>query len=297
MKILCGSWYMFGWLADVAGQERLTRIVADIPVEVMPADGGFSARVAGGRALAAAVRHRIVWIWLGDPAEADLARIPDFSCFDEAPDSAFMRGELPTKAHYELLSDNILDLSHADYLHPDTFGGMMTQTEPVVRRDGDSIFVTWESLNGPALPILAFLLPQPDQPVDLRITVRWDPAATMMLTVDMAPAGEPYENWFISHGAHIMTPESADSTHYFYGSVRNYYADDAEFTARQAEAVAYAFGHEDKPVIEAQQREMGGADFWDLKPALLSIDKGGVLARRVLAQLIRHEEPQLEHHV
>ncbi len=38
-------------------------------------------------------------------------------------------------------------------------------------------------------------------------------------------------------------------------------------------------------MIEAQQRSLGDADLFDLKPALLPIDAGSVLARRTFARL------------
>jgi len=204
-------------------------------------------------------------------------------------ETAFFGGHLPTRANYELLTDNILDLSHADFLHPTTLGGMMTRAVPALERDGNTLTMTWDSPDGPALPLFDMLLPEPGKPAHVRITVRWMPAAAMHLKVDFAPAGEPLEKWFSSWAAHIMTPESEYQTHYFYGAARNYMTDDGDVNAFQAAAIREAFATEDKPIIEAQQREMGTADFWDLRPALLTIDRGPVMARRKLAQLIREE--------
>jgi vanillate O-demethylase monooxygenase subunit len=52
------------------------------------------------------------------------------------------------------------------------------------------------------------------------------------------------------------------------------------------------FSKEDKPMIEAQARNMKGADFWSLKPVLLAGDAAAVHARRILAKRIAAESEQ-----
>jgi phenylpropionate dioxygenase-like ring-hydroxylating dioxygenase large terminal subunit len=54
-------------------------------------------------------------------------------------------------------------------------------------------------------------------------------------------------------------------------------------------AVRHAFMNEDKPMLEAQQRHMGGADFWSLRPVLLPGDAAAIRVRRELAKLIETE--------
>ena len=55
-------------------------------------------------------------------------------------------------------------------------------------------------------------------------------------------------------------------------------------------ALTAAFAHEDVPIISAQQRMMGGRDFWDLNPISLPGDNGGLRARRTLQKLIAAEQ-------
>jgi len=50
-----------------------------------------------------------------------------------------------------------------------------------------------------------------------------------------------------------------------------------------------AFDTQDKPMIEAVQRNMGTVDLDALGPVMLSTDGGPVRARRVLKQLIAEE--------
>lgn len=290
MQVLRNCWYMFAWADELGPDASLTRTIAGEPVTVRRSGDTLASESAAGRDIAVEPRYRIIWIWLGDAADADPSLIPDFSCFDRVKDTAFSWGILPTAANYELLADNILDLSHADFLHPTTLGGgAMTRSTPKIERDGVSLIVTWDAPNDTALPVFDRLLPKPGQPAHVRIAVRWHPAAAMMLRAQVAPAGEPLEDWFDVHAAHVMTPADQFNTHYFFGSSRNYRTDDAEFHAAQSRMILAAFEHEDKPIVEAQQRAMGEAEFFSLKPVLLPIDAGPVQARRMLAQLIAKE--------
>ena len=62
-------------------------------------------------------RYGAVWIWPGDPALADPATLPAFPVLDPEKFAAG-HGYLKPKANYELESDNIMDLSHIEFLHP-----------------------------------------------------------------------------------------------------------------------------------------------------------------------------------
>ena len=66
-------------------------------------------------------RYAAVWIWMGDPARADPTLLPEYR-FLEEPGTARIQGYIHTKANYELMSDNIMDLSHVDFLHGGSLG-------------------------------------------------------------------------------------------------------------------------------------------------------------------------------
>ena len=75
------------------------------------------------RSYPVAEAHRALWIWMGDKVRADLPAIPELSFLSAAPETAFNRGYVHGAGNYQLYVDNILDLSHTDYLHPTTLGG------------------------------------------------------------------------------------------------------------------------------------------------------------------------------
>ncbi|MGE0294535.1 MAG: Rieske 2Fe-2S domain-containing protein [Hyphomonadaceae bacterium] len=73
------------------------------------------------RRYSAVEKHGGVWIWMGDAAAADAGLVPDFV----GPDSdewAVQAGSIDINADAQLLIDNLLDVSHASYVHERTFG-------------------------------------------------------------------------------------------------------------------------------------------------------------------------------
>lgn len=235
-------------------------------------------------------RHTALWIWLGDAAKADLALIPDLSYIDAAPPNARIAGYLPAAAHYELLTDNILDLSHADYLHPGSLGGMMTNAKTTTRIEGDAVIVAWDAVNCDPPGAFVGLVPPP-QKGDFWLEARWAAPAVMTLATFAAPTGSSRTPDATALTLHSMTPETSATTHYFYCNTRPYLVDDVDFSAFLRGQLERAFSLEDKPMLEKQQARMGSADFWTLGPALLAIDAAAVQARRKLATMIAQETP------
>lgn len=236
-------------------------------------------------------RHKIIWIWMGDADRADPAQIPDLSFADRAPDTAYSRGFLATAAGHQLLSDNILDLTHADYLHATTLGGgSVTRSKPLIdERDDATVFVEWPANNEVALPFFRSEMPDPDMLTDMWTSVLWHPCGVMALCFGATPAGRPREEGIETWAAHIVTPQSARSTHYFYFNTREFRIDDEDYNRHFAAGLRNAFTNEDKPMIEAQQRRIGDADLFDRKPVLLATDAASTRARRVYARLLNAE--------
>jgi len=125
---------------------------------------------------------------------------------------------------------------------------------------------------------------------DWWVDVRWDPPASMELTMYVSEVGgtRALARW-IDRALHIMTPESPNRTRYYWAFSRNYRVDDEALSQQIQQGLVIAFDVEDKPMIEAQELAMNGRDFWELRPVLLNGDAGGVRARRVLAELIARQ--------
>jgi vanillate O-demethylase monooxygenase subunit len=234
-------------------------------------------------------RDGLLWIWMGDAQAADPAAIPEFA-FHVDPEFQNVKGYTCATAHYELLTDNLMDLGHIEFLHAGLLGSeAVRKARSEVLQDGRTVHSNRLTSQEILPPLLQRWYEAGARPVQRWLNVRWDPAATMKLTVGVLPEGDPRENAHESQGCHALTPETATTTHYFWSQGRNWGGRDAQMDAVRLESLRKAFDTQDKPMIEAVQRNMGTTDLDALKPVLLATDAGPVRARRVLAKLIEEE--------
>ncbi|MCB5364433.1 aromatic ring-hydroxylating dioxygenase subunit alpha [Pusillimonas sp. CC-YST705] len=243
------------------------------------------------RSYAAIEKDGIAWIWMGEADSAKVELLPDFSRLHAAAPSAKSRGYLWTDCNYKLIADNVMDLSHADFVHADSVGGgAFTRAKPKVEEHGDDVHITWECLHDSAPPAYDRLMPQPGQPVCFRTQVRWRAPGSMHLDIAITPQDAPDSEGLRTDNAHIVTPESETTTHYFYWLTRRFRTNDEEINTRRQAIMYNAFNNQDKPMLSAQQKAMNTDDLFSLSPVLLPTDAGAVRARRKLEQKIREED-------
>ncbi|EQB00493.1 Rieske 2Fe-2S domain-containing protein [Sphingobium baderi] len=241
-----------------------------------------------------AEKHGILWIWMGDAKQADETLISDAFSFVADNKRAHVKGYLHVKANYMLLVDNLMDLSHGLYLHR---GSLATQEmqenfEPVTRVDGDIVYSEREQPNiaPPALWVPS--LPPGTDRVDYFSHNEWHKPSNVIHPVGCRMLGkaEGEDGGVSSRSAHLFTPETATTSHYFYSNSRNYKVGNPDTDAHVRGILARVFGSEDRPMIEAQQLLIGEADLMALRPLILPSDKAAVLVRRKLTQMIAQEE-------
>jgi phenylpropionate dioxygenase-like ring-hydroxylating dioxygenase large terminal subunit len=235
-------------------------------------------------------KDMLLWIWMGDPAKADEAAIPDFEGLDPVS-YAINKGYMHTPANYEVMTDNIMDLGHIEFLHEGLLGSeAVRRGETEVRQDGRVVFSNRLVRDEILPPALEALFESGGKPVDRWLDVRWHAPANMHLTVGVTPAGSPPRIGRETPGVHLMTPETESTTHYFWATARDFRRDDEQLHQALDEGLRYAFEHQDKPMIEAVENNMDGHDFWELRPVILACDAGAVRARRVLRKMISDEQ-------
>ncbi len=78
-----------------------------------------------------------MWVWIGIE-RADASLIPDFSYLDEgAPGIVSKRDYMVLDVDYRLMADNLLDLSHVNFLHDGLLGHSgMVDAETEIREEG-----------------------------------------------------------------------------------------------------------------------------------------------------------------
>jgi phenylpropionate dioxygenase-like ring-hydroxylating dioxygenase large terminal subunit len=237
-------------------------------------------------------RYSALWVWMGDPAKADPQQVVPFE-FMAPEDWHVGTGHLLINANYELETDNILDLSHIEFLHPLFASEAVRAARVQSLQEGDTVWCKRFMVRDDPPEFIRnnFQIP-PDELVDRWLDVRWNAPATMALYAGGVVSGRPREAGLVVQQAHVFTPETANTTHYFYSiSFPRAMGEHAAELARESvKSLRGPFELEDRPVIEAVARNMGGIAFWDLKPLLLSIDGAAVLARRILEKKIRAEQ-------
>ena len=242
----------------------------------------------GARSFPVIERHAAIWIWTGDAELADPALIPDLSFIDQTPTTARITFHIPICADYRLVTDNLMDLSHADFLHPTTLGGVMTGVKPKTAVRNGSVSVEWVR-KGCLAPARFHNRVPPPQRADAWTRAVWQAPAVLVIRTALVPSGAERRREDEVWALHSMTPETETTTHYFVCGTRAERTDDLAYSERLRAMLAHAFLEEDKPMLEAQQQRIGAIDLPDLGPALLPIDAGAVLVRRELKRLIEAE--------
>jgi vanillate O-demethylase monooxygenase subunit len=236
-------------------------------------------------------RHGLVWIWMGDARCATAESVPDYSIFTDTDKYAVVNGTLTVPGHYQLVIDNLLDLSHAQFLHP-LLGNpdSSERTRFGARTDGNTVWSLSDMPGEPVSKLFEMMWPSGPKVGDKRANMRWDPPSNLLLDVGYAPCGRPQSEGPSMPSAHILTPENAHSTHYFWAAARDSVRNDAALSEKIRVGIDTTFRTEDGPVIAACQQRMGTTDLMSLKPLLLKSDAAAVSARRVLEQLIAQEQ-------
>lgn len=241
-------------------------------------------------------RHHLIWLWGGDPANADATLIPDLSPLDDANRINMIDNYLHTDANYLLALDNLMDLSHVEFLHPNTLGsaGMSGGTLTVKEIPRGVEANRW--MPGIQAPALLGKSLGYTGTVDHWLDMTWLAGSNLLLRIGLTTPGAGREAGREGVAYHLITPETDSSSHYFFGGSRNFGENNPEQIEMQRAAVMRVFIEEDKPMFEACERMMAGAEFWSLQPILLPSDAGAVRMRRVLQRLIAAEqEPAAAH--
>jgi vanillate O-demethylase monooxygenase subunit len=237
-------------------------------------------------------RYHWLWIWMGDPALADPDRITDFHWFDD-PAWGAKGSYLHVKANWQLIVDNLLDLTHLAFVHESTIGNAALVDKATVRvtRTADNVVVTRWTIDAPAPPTFVkaggFTAP-----VDRWQIIDFTPPAFLRLDVGCAPTGTGAPQGRRAGGIamrnlNAITPETGTTSHYFWGQAHDWDAGNTAVTDMLIGQITTAF-LEDVAVFEAQQRNM--TILPDAPHIDINADAGLIQARLVLDRLHREEQ-------
>ena len=251
------------------------------------------------RSYPAVERHRCIWVWMGDPSLADPAAVPNFQWLGK-PGWAVCKKHIRVACHYQLIVDNLLDLSHLAFVHSSTVGSEEVADAARVKTERigqDRVRVTRWTLDVPPARTYAEFGNYSGN-IDRWQISEFQPPSTLVIDNGSAAAGtgaatgdrgEQRWGFLVCHG---ITPETERTTNYFWALAHEFGADDPEVKIEFHRQSLHVIG-EDVTVFEAQQRII------DLDPAAHTIDinydAGPLQARRIVNRLLAEEVANRAH--
>jgi vanillate O-demethylase monooxygenase subunit len=226
--------------------DRSGTCVANPHVEGPP--GGLKVRQ-----FAVAERYGAIWVWMGDPAASDEALLPNFPILDD-PSLTVQRGHTVIAANYQLVIDNLLDLSHGEYLHAGTLGtpGAARSMKANARSTDRGVAVDRMIFNNKPNPLFAKVWTK-SQRVDQQSNIEWVAPSTILLDIFATVAGGARSEGINFPQLHLVVPETETTTNYYFAIGRDFAVGDPSMSAVVMDTARKAFEEEDRPIIEACQ--------------------------------------------
>jgi vanillate O-demethylase monooxygenase subunit len=241
-------------------------------------------------------RYGFIWVWPGDPAQADPALIHHLE-WAVSPEWAYGGGLYHINCEYRLMIDNLMDLTHETYVHSSSIGQKEIDEAPVnTRIEGEQVVTSrfMENIMPPPFWQLALRGNglADDVPVDRWQICRFTAPSHVLIEVGVAHAGKGGYDADPRYKASsivvdFITPETDTSHWYFWGMARNFKPDDAALTDSIREGQGKIFS-EDMEMLERQQQNLSANP--ERKLLMLNIDAGGVQSRKILDKLMAEEQ-------
>jgi phenylpropionate dioxygenase-like ring-hydroxylating dioxygenase large terminal subunit len=213
-------------------------------------------------------KNKWVFVWMGDASKADEAQLPDnFSC--DHPDWQYKPGYVHYATPYLLICDNLLDFSHLSYVHEKTLGGStaIAQAVPTIEKTFDAqgkqngIKVSREVPNVPAPPFYQKFRSFTEH-LDRWFIYEFVLPGTLLMHSGGRPISDAKDDLTRAvqlHSCQTLTPETENSTHYFFQQSHRTNALDATAALAMTESIfnslVGAF-NEDRDMITAQHQNI-----------------------------------------
>jgi vanillate O-demethylase monooxygenase subunit len=234
-----------------------------------------------------------LFVWMGDPARPDPGRLPELGFLVE-PGWACVQGMQLLEARYELLVDNLLDLSHETFLHAGLIGTPEVAATPIETEVDEAAGVVRVSRHMDSAECPPFYARSTglSSPIDRWQDIEFHAPGIYLLHSRIAPAGRPPgPDGRDDHAAHAeilygITPSTATTTYDFWLVARDFAIDDGEvgaFLAKMNDAVVA----QDVAALGVLERRVAAEpDGFEVN---VRIDRGGLHARRLIRGLIDRE--------
>lgn len=237
---------------------------------------------ANVRSFPMAERGPVVWIWMGDPDQADEDLIPDMSWLYD-PIWRSVGGQFYLKSDYVAMHENLLDQTHFPFLHPGTVGTPeYARSKLKVCEENDQVIINRQLLNSAPPGIYGEPAGIMHKKVDRYSEARFaSPAMHVAFAKIIDP--KPDQNkpgTYRFNITHFITPETNHSLHYWWFNSRDFAHDDEEIDRYLTKASEAAY-LEDVDALEwiSELVQRDSEPQFDLS---FAPDKPGLMMRRIL---------------
>jgi len=188
---------------------------------------------------------------------------------------------------FELLVDNLMDLSHETYLHRGSIGTPEVASTPIeVEIDDDSHVVrVYRHMNAVECPPFYSRTTGLAGEVDRWQDIEYSPPGYYLLHARIAPVNQPpLPNGDDAHGFHMkifygLTPSTDTTVYDFWALARDFCVEDDEVD-RFLEKMQAGVVQEDVDALTVLQGRID--EKREISEVSIKIDRGGLAARRVL---------------
>ena len=233
-------------------------------------------------------RGGLIWLYAGDPSKADPANIVDQ--WLGAPGWTSVHGTKILEGRAQLLIENLMDLSHEAFLHPETIGNASVAETPIITDTTPEgrVRATRLMKNIPPPPLFASF--GVGDRID-RTQIAEFCAPSVVLTRARAAATQPGFATLNFVVVHCVTPETPTRTRYNWAVARDYALDDPGVSEAWQSGSSWIFD-QDVAALNAQEARLQrlSADHIELS---IPGDAAALAARRVVKQLgmLERREP------
>lgn len=235
-------------------------------------------------------RAPLVWVWLGDPARADPASVPDTPWLGD-PAWQTVTGEFHVKTNYVAMHENLLDQTHFPILHATTGIGTpeYSKSKMDVRIEGDRVHLIRSLLDSPAPDIYGVPAKLKDRIVD-RFSDGYFASPALHYAhaniVNKAPREGELENYRFTI-THIYTPETQGTIHYWWFNSRDFHLEDEGIDQYMIASSSKAYLEDVEAlgwIQDVVERETEAFEEFSFGP-----DRPGIAMRRILLRLANEE--------
>lgn len=205
-------------------------------------------------------KDEFLWIWMGEPELADTSKILDYPWHNDYAKWPHKHQVYHVKANYQLMVDNLMDLTHLGYVHKTTIGGNpkthVDAQMTVTPKDTGLHYIRWMQGSQPppsyckAVPFKGLV----DRWQEFEFfapgsIVQWSGALDVGRN---AMDDREQDGGFQLRLFHGLTPETDNTCFYYWSTCNGYNQHDPQATEVLFNEISRAF-NEDKSIVEAQQ--------------------------------------------